>query len=74
MIAAIVVRLPFCTRPVALPVLARLVHKDLTPAPASRLMLARQMTAALAAALPGTSTSWPTTPTRAKNWPACPRQ
>ncbi len=52
-IAAIVVRLPFCSRPVALPVLARLVHKDLTPAPASRLMLARQMTAALAAALPG---------------------
>jgi hypothetical protein len=52
-IAAIVVRLPFCSRPVALPVLARLVHKDLKPAPASRLMLARQMTAALAAALPG---------------------
>jgi hypothetical protein len=52
-IAAIVVRLPFLTRPVALPVLARLVHKDIKPAPASRLMMARQMTAALAAALPG---------------------
>ena len=52
-IAAIVVRLPFCSRPVALPVLARLVHKDLAAAPASRLVLARQMTAALAAALPG---------------------
>jgi hypothetical protein len=52
-IAAIIVRLPFCSRPVALPVLARLVHKDLKPAPASRLVLARQMTAALAAALPG---------------------
>jgi len=52
-IAAIVVAVPFCSRPVALPVLARLVHKDLKPAPASRLVLARQMTAALAAALPG---------------------
>jgi DDE superfamily endonuclease len=52
-IAAIVVRLPFLTRPAALPVLAKLVHKDLKPAPASRLILARQMTAALAAALPG---------------------
>ena len=52
-IAAVVVRLPFCSRPVALPVLARLVHKDLRPAPASRLALARQMTAALARALPG---------------------
>jgi DDE superfamily endonuclease len=52
-IAAIVVRLPFCSRPVALPVLARLVHKNLKPAPASRLTLARQMTAALARALPG---------------------
>jgi hypothetical protein len=38
---------------VALPVLARLAHKDIKPAPASRLVLARQMTAALAAALPG---------------------
>lgn len=52
-IAAIVVRLPFCSRPVALPVLAKLVHKDITPAPASRLVLARQMTAALARVLPG---------------------
>ena len=52
-IAAIVVRLPFCSRPVALPVLARLVHKDLKPAPASRLVLARQMASALTAAMPG---------------------
>jgi hypothetical protein len=39
-IAAVIVRLPFCSRPVALPVLARLVHKDITPASASRLILA----------------------------------
>jgi len=35
-IAAIVVRLPFCSRPMAPPALARLVHKDIKPAPASR--------------------------------------
>ncbi|HXZ75926.1 MAG TPA: transposase [Streptosporangiaceae bacterium] len=52
-IAAVVVRLPFCSRPVALPVAARLVYKDIRPAPASRLMLARQMAATLAGALPG---------------------
>jgi DDE superfamily endonuclease len=52
-ICAVIVRLPFLTRPVALPVLARLVHKDLKPAPASRLVLARQMAAAVAGALPG---------------------
>jgi hypothetical protein len=52
-IAAVVVRLPFCPRPAALPVLAKLVHKDFKPAPASRLVLARQMAAALAGALPG---------------------
>lgn len=52
-IATVIVTLPFCSRPVALPVLARLMHKDLKPAPASRLVLARQMAAALAAALPG---------------------
>jgi len=52
-IAAIVVSLPFCSRPAALPVLAKLMHKDIKPAPASRLVLARQMTAALARALPG---------------------
>ena len=52
-IAAIVVTLPFLSRPVALPVLARLVRKDIKPAPASGLVLARQMTAALAGALPG---------------------
>jgi DDE superfamily endonuclease len=52
-ICAIIVSLPFMTRPVALPVLAKLVHKNLKPAPASRLALARQMTATLARALPG---------------------
>jgi hypothetical protein len=53
-IAAIVIPgLPFLARPVALPVMARLVHKDLKPAPASRLALARQMAAALARELPG---------------------
>jgi hypothetical protein len=40
-IAAITVTLPFLSRPVALPALARLVHKDIKPAPASRLVLAR---------------------------------
>ncbi len=52
-ICAIIVRLPFLSRPVALPVAARLVHKDISPAPASRLVLARQMISALARTLPG---------------------
>jgi hypothetical protein len=52
-ICAVIVTLPFCSRPVALPVLARLVHKDIAPAPASRLVLARQMISQLARALPG---------------------
>jgi len=52
-IAAIVVRLPFMTRPVALPVMARLIRKGLKPAPASGLVQARQVTAGLARALPG---------------------
>ncbi len=52
-IAAVIVRLPFMSRPVALPAQARLVHKDVKPAPASRLVLARQMISELAAALPG---------------------
>ena len=51
MIAAIVVNLPFCSRPVALPVLAKLVVKGTTSA--SRLWLARRMAADLAGALPG---------------------
>jgi DDE superfamily endonuclease len=72
-IAAIVVRLPFWSRPVALPVLAKLVHKDITPAPASRLALARQMTAALARVLPGRDIHVaPMPPTLAKSLPACP--
>ncbi len=49
-IAGILVALPLVSRPVCLPVLARLVVKDTTSA--SRLWLARQMTAALATALP----------------------
>jgi hypothetical protein len=52
-ICAVIVTLPFCSRPVVLPVLARLVHKDIAPAPASRLVLARQMISQLARALPG---------------------
>jgi hypothetical protein len=50
-VLAVIVWLPFCTRPVALPVLARLVVKGTTSA--SRLWLARRMTAMLADALPG---------------------
>ena len=44
-------RLPFCSRPVALPVLAKLVVKGTNSA--SRLWLARRMTQVLADALPG---------------------
>ena len=50
-VAAIVVRLPALSRPVAIPVLAKLVIKDTSSA--SRLWLARRMAAAIAAALPG---------------------
>jgi DDE family transposase len=50
-IAAIVVRLPFTSRPVALPVLAKLVVKGTNSA--SRLWLARHMVQMLAGALPG---------------------
>jgi hypothetical protein len=49
-IAGIVVSLPMCSRPVCLPVLARLVVKDTTSA--SRLWLARQMVTDLARAFP----------------------
>ena len=48
---AVIVRLPFCARPVALPVLAKPVIKGTNPA--SRLWLARRMTQMLADALPG---------------------
>ena len=51
MIAAIVVGLPAVRRPVAIPVLAKLVIKDTSSA--SRLWLARRMTEMLAGALPG---------------------
>ena len=50
-IAAVVVRLPAVRRPVAIPVLAKLVIKDTSSA--SRLWLARRMTQMLAEALPG---------------------
>jgi hypothetical protein len=49
-IVAILVGLPFMSRPLCLPVLARLVIKDTTSA--SRLWLARQMVEALARAFP----------------------
>ena len=50
-VLATVVRLPFCSRPVALPVLAKLVVKGTSSS--SRLWLARRMTQRLADALPG---------------------
>src|ERR1019366_239567 len=50
-VLAIVVSLPFCTRPFALPVMANLVVKGTSSA--SRLWLARRMTSSLADALPG---------------------
>ncbi len=50
-VAAVVVRLPMISRPVAIPVLAKLVIKDTNSA--SRLWLARRMAELLAGALPG---------------------
>ena len=50
-VAAIVVKLPLLNRPVALPVLAKLVIKGTSSA--SRLWLARRMAGSLAGALPG---------------------
>jgi DDE superfamily endonuclease len=59
----IVVRLPFCTRPVCLPVLARLVlpgkkpqikkRKKAAPAPGTKVSAATALVALLAAAFPG---------------------
>jgi DDE superfamily endonuclease len=59
----IVVRLPFCTRPVCLPVLARLVlpgkkpqvknRKKAAPAPGTKVSAAAALVALLAAAFPG---------------------
>src|SRR6266567_7364159 len=49
-VAAIVVRLPMISRPVAIPVLAKLVIKDTNSA--SRLWLARRMAQMIAGALP----------------------
>ena len=65
-IAAVVVRLPMISRPVAIPVLAKLVIKGTNSA--SRLWLARRMAEAIAGALPGRrSTSWPMPPTPGRN-------
>jgi hypothetical protein len=50
-VAGILVSLPMLTRPVCLPVLARLVRKNTMSG--SRLWLARQMVTAIAEALPG---------------------
>ena len=50
-VAAVVVKLPALRRPVAIPVLAKLVIKDTSSA--SRLRLARGMAEAIAGALPG---------------------
>jgi hypothetical protein len=50
-VAGIVVRLPMVSRPVAIPVLAKLVIKGTSSA--SRLWLARRMAEAIAGALPG---------------------
>jgi hypothetical protein len=50
-VAAIVVRLPMVNRPVAVPVLAKLVIKDTNSG--SRLWLARRMAQMIAGALPG---------------------
>ena len=50
-VAAVVVRLPALSRPVAIPVLAKLVIKDTSSA--SRLWLARRIAVMLAGALPG---------------------
>jgi hypothetical protein len=49
-IAAVIVRLPMAGRPVAVPVLAKLVIKDMTSA--SRLRLGRRMALMLAGRLP----------------------
>ena len=64
-IAAVVVRLPAVRRPVAIPVLAKLVIKDTSSA--SRLWLARRMAElhGRGAARPPTSASWPIPPTPA---------
>ena len=50
-ILAVIVRLPVMSRPVAVPVMAKLVIKDSNSR--SRLWLARRMAERLAAALPG---------------------
>jgi len=76
----IVVRLPFCTRPVCLPVLARLVRpgkttipararekKKAAPVPLTKLSAAAGLVTPLAAAFPAApSTSWPTRPATAR--------
>jgi len=65
-IAAAVVRLPMVSRPVAIPVLAKLVIKGTSSS--SRLWLARRMAEAIALRCPaGRSTSWPMLPTPGRN-------
>jgi hypothetical protein len=73
-------RLPFCTRPVCLPVLARLVlpgkttiparareKKKAAPVPLTKLSAAAGLVTPLAAAFPAApSTSWPTRPATAR--------
>jgi hypothetical protein len=70
-IAAVVVQLPAVRRPVAIPVLAKLVIKDTNSA--SRLWLARRMAEMLAGRCPAAkSASWPIRPTPAASRRSCP--
>ena len=55
-IAAVVVKLPMISRPVAIPVLAKLVIKDTSSA--SRLWLARRMAGAIAGRYPAAASTW----------------
>jgi hypothetical protein len=57
---AVCVRLPMMSRPVAIPVMAKLVIKDTMSA--SRLWLARRMVTRLAQELPGARSAWPLIP------------
>lgn len=67
-VLAIIVRPPFRTRPVALPVMAELVVKGTMPA--SRLWLTRRMTQSLADALPGRDLHAVADSAYAGHWPA----
>ncbi len=64
--AAVIVRLPMAARPVAVPVLVKLVIKGVTSA--SRLWRGRRMAQMLAVRWPaGIPTSWPASPALGKN-------